>query len=283
MTLSQAGPSVGRAHRALDVGPQEGDGARRAGRPASAGFAHWGAIRSASVASIAIAASGRSRSSALRPAPPITRPRTPASSAMTVAARGRSRRTASSPMCSPGPYRRTSVVAVRLSTHHPDGTLDDDHELVAEFALLHEGGAGRVPALLGDPGEPVEVLGVEAVKERDPPQGDHGLEIGQRPRRVRHGISTARLRQAAQPRVLIMDQPVQRDGTNHGPADAVVLEEPDHGPRRLPVTDQIDGLDGLGPDLRIIGGEAPPISPGASGAPRTANAPSPADRRSRSR
>ena len=102
------------AHRALDVGSQEGDGAGRqplggfghrdslaAGGAGSTG--HCAEIRSASVASIAIAASGRSRRIAIRPSPLMTRPRTPGSSAMTVAARGCSRSRASSPMWSPGP------------------------------------------------------------------------------------------------------------------------------------------------------------------------------------
>ena len=68
-------------------------------------------MRAASVASIAIAASGRSWRIARNAAPPTTRPRT-SCSATTVAARGRSVSTASSPMWSPASYRRSTRVPV---------------------------------------------------------------------------------------------------------------------------------------------------------------------------
>ena len=73
----------------------------RGGRPVQHRPAYCRLIRSASVASIAIAASGRSRRIAFSAAPSMTRPRTPSPSAMTVAARGASRSAASSPMWSP--------------------------------------------------------------------------------------------------------------------------------------------------------------------------------------
>ena len=94
------------SHRALDVRPQEGDGPGRQRPRHRSGFGghrvgYDRLRRSASVVSIAIAASGRSRRIARSPGPPMMRPRTPSPSAMTVAARGASRRTASSPMWSP--------------------------------------------------------------------------------------------------------------------------------------------------------------------------------------
>ena len=69
------------AHRAFDVGPQERD---RPGRQSHV----WVLSRSASVASIAIAASGRSRRITVRPSPPMTSVRTLPPSATTVATRG---------------------------------------------------------------------------------------------------------------------------------------------------------------------------------------------------
>ncbi len=99
------------AHRSLHVGAQECHGpgrqstVARALRPGtvvvrSLDDRHCALIRSASVASIAIAASGRSRRIDFSAAPLMSNPCT-GPSAVTVAARGRSRRTASSPMCSP--------------------------------------------------------------------------------------------------------------------------------------------------------------------------------------
>ena len=85
-------------HGALDVCPQERDraGRQRTARRQHGVPGHWRLIRSASVWSIAIAASGRSRRIDLSPSPPMTSVRT-SSSATTVATRGRSRRTANSP------------------------------------------------------------------------------------------------------------------------------------------------------------------------------------------
>ena len=94
----------GEPHRALDVGAQEGHRPGRERAPGRVAVGHrvgrYCCVprRSARVASIAIAASGRSSRIDLSPAPPMTSPRTPSPSAMTVAARGASRRTASSPM-----------------------------------------------------------------------------------------------------------------------------------------------------------------------------------------
>ena len=111
-------------------------------------------IRSARVASIAIAASGRSRRMAFRPAPPIDRPRT-STSAMTVAARGRSRRTASSPMWSPAAYdRRTPRRRGPL-----DAALDDHDEGVVGLALRGRAPAGRVEVLGRAGRDPLEVSG----------------------------------------------------------------------------------------------------------------------------
>ena len=92
-------------HRTLDVRAQESDRSGREVAAPSGGLgAHgWALIRSASVASMAMAASGRSRRIARRPSPPMTSVRTPPPSARTVAIRGRSRKTASSPMWSPSP------------------------------------------------------------------------------------------------------------------------------------------------------------------------------------
>src|SRR4051812_2527970 len=110
------------SHRALHVGPEE---RHRPGRERPTFrrrhhgfFAHWRLIRSASVWSIAIAASGRSRRIVVRPSPSITSVRT-SPSATTDATRGRSRRTASSPKWSPCSYVRICRVepsASRRST-----------------------------------------------------------------------------------------------------------------------------------------------------------------------
>ena len=96
----------GEDHRTLDVGPEERDGAggqRRTGNGLCVRLVggHCSVIRSARVASIAIAASGRSRRIAFSPCPLITRARAPFGPAATVAERGAWRRTASSPTCSP--------------------------------------------------------------------------------------------------------------------------------------------------------------------------------------
>ena len=97
----------GEDHRTLDVGPEERDGAggqRRTGNGLSALAlvgGHCSVIRSARVASIAMAASGRSRRIAFSPWPLITRALAPFGPAATVAERGAWRRTASSPTWSP--------------------------------------------------------------------------------------------------------------------------------------------------------------------------------------
>ncbi len=82
------------AHGAFHIRPEKGD--RPGGQRADG--VHWVLIRSASVDSIAMAASGRSRRITWTAAPLRTRPRAPCSSARTVATRTPSRSTASSPM-----------------------------------------------------------------------------------------------------------------------------------------------------------------------------------------
>ena len=118
--------------------------------------------------------------------------------------------------------------------------------------------AGRVQMFLGGHRDPLEVLGIQALEERDAPQEQHRLEITQRPARSWHLGPRAQglAGEARDPGIPIIGQTTQ-DGIGVLRIGPIILEQPDEGAGQPAIADRVECLDRLGPDLGVVGPERP--------------------------
>ena len=249
---------AGVAHRALDVGAQERD---RSGRESGPWAGHCVLIRSASVASIAIDASGRSRRIARRPSPPITSARAPCEA-------GRDRRSARgcrggrpARRCGRRPRSRGSgVPSRRLAARDVDVALEQHEQLVADLALPEDRLVRLERALGGRHRDPLEVLRLEPTEQGDAPQPEHRLEVLEGRRRVRHLGLLARGTpcQPADPRVLIIAQLGEGFVSGCVVSARPVLHEPGQRATEPSIADRVECLDRLGANVGVVGADAPP-------------------------
>ena len=221
-------------------------------------------IRSASVASIDIAASGRSRRIDFTASPLMTNPRT-----LGLGDHGRGAWPLAQDRQLPDVVARLVVAdepfaAIRIRAHDPDGAGDDHDELLREVALAHEDLARCVGPLHARRGDPLQVLRVETLEQGDAAEEEHRVEVGQRPFRARHVRSSVFVVDASpcersDPRVRIIRHPTQGAvaGTACRAADGgFALEQRDEGRGDAPVGDRIERLEGLGPDLDVVRAQA---------------------------
>ena len=136
---------------------------------------------------MAIAASGRSRRIALRAPPSMIETADPVAFGDD---RRRSRGLAEGGQLADVVARLVAADQLArcrpLDVDDPDGPFDDDDQAVAGIAFAYQRVVGRVEMLLGGHRDPLEVLGIEALEQRDAPEEEHRLEITQRPARSWH-------------------------------------------------------------------------------------------------